>query len=137
MLKDTRESLWQRFENGDPPDSLKTAFIKTNILLEKEAVDSTWFCRPPLPRLLGGVCVAGILSREVGEGFIVGGQGWRGGGLVDRWHGLEKIQMCFLTETYRSRSLFPPASIVQSCGNFIMQWGHERSPRKENSQVCH
>jgi hypothetical protein len=65
MLKDTRESLWQRFENGDPPDSLKTAFIKTNILLEKEAVDSTWFCRPPLPRLLGGVCVAGILSRMI------------------------------------------------------------------------
>jgi hypothetical protein len=54
---------------------------------------------------------------------------------MDRWHGLEKIQMCFLTETYRSRSLFPPASIVQSCGNFIMQRGRERSPRKENSQV--
>jgi hypothetical protein len=35
LLKDTRESLWQRFENGDPPDSLKTSLIKTNVLLEK------------------------------------------------------------------------------------------------------
>jgi hypothetical protein len=47
LLRDTRETLLQRVENDDQADSIKAAFTKTNVLLDKASNMLASFDRPP------------------------------------------------------------------------------------------